>query len=139
MSGEFNKHILPHLEDTPLERITYPVVRGLIQMWQQEGLPRKSIKNLFGIVRAIYNFQFDEMAQCGKPIVSPCLVKWKKVAPPKTVQRELAYFTDHYTKLLRPHHTPEMAKLKPLLGRSRTPNWWRGEWHASASYCKITI
>ena len=44
-------------------------------------LSRKSIKNLFGIVRAIYNFQFDEMAQCGKPIVSPWLVKWKKVAP----------------------------------------------------------
>ena len=44
------------------------------------------------IVRAIYNFQFDEMAQCGKPVVSPWLVKWKKVAPPKTVQRELPYF-----------------------------------------------
>jgi len=68
-------------------------VRSLIQTWQREGLSRKSIKNLFGIVRAIYNFQFDEMAQCGKPIVSPWLVKWKKVAPPKTVQRELPYFT----------------------------------------------
>jgi len=55
-------------------------------------LSRKSIKNLFGIVRAIYSFQFDEMAQSGKPIVSPWLVKWKKVAPPKTVQRELPNF-----------------------------------------------
>jgi integrase len=93
MSCELNKHILPHLKDTPLEEITYPIVRSLIQTWQREGLSRKSIKNLFGIVRAIYNFQFDEMAQCGKPIVSPWLVKWKKVAPPKTVQRELPYFT----------------------------------------------
>jgi integrase len=93
MSCELNKHILPHLKDTPLEEISYPVVRGLIQTWQQEDLSRKSIKNLFGIVRAIYNFQFDEMAQSGKPIVSPWLVKWKKVAPPKTVQRELPYFT----------------------------------------------
>jgi len=93
MSCELNKHILPHLKDTPLEEITYPVVRGLIQTWQREDLSRKSIKNLFGIVRAIYNFQFDEMAQCGKPVVSPWLVKWKKVAPPKTVQRELPYFT----------------------------------------------
>ena len=93
MSCELNKHILPHLENTPLEEITYPLVRGLIQTWQREGLSRKSIKNLFGILRAIYNFQFDEMAQHGKPIVSPWLVKWKKVAPPKTVQRELPYFT----------------------------------------------
>ncbi|HEY6126951.1 MAG TPA: hypothetical protein VIW23_02100, partial [Candidatus Acidoferrum sp.] len=93
MSCELNKHILPHLENTPLEEITYPLVRGLIQTWQRAGLSRKSIKNLFGIVRAIYNFQFDEMAQSGKPIVSPWLVKWKKVAPPKTVQRELPYFT----------------------------------------------
>lgn len=93
MSCELNKHILPHLKDTPIEEITYPIVRSLIQTWQREDLSRKSIKNLFGIVRAIYNFQFDEMAQCGKPVVSPWLVKWKKVAPPKTVQRELPYFT----------------------------------------------
>jgi hypothetical protein len=78
MSCELNKHILPHLEDTPLEEITYPVVRGLIRMWQQEHLSRKSIKNLVGIVRAIYNFQLDEMAQNGKPVLSPWLVKWKK-------------------------------------------------------------
>src|SRR5271168_583161 len=69
MSCELSKHILPHLKDTPLEEITYPVMRGLIQAWQREDLSRKSIKNLFGIVRAIYNFQVDEMAQSGKPIV----------------------------------------------------------------------
>ena len=28
-----------------------------------------------------------------KTVVSPWLVKWKKVAPPKTVRRELPYFT----------------------------------------------
>jgi integrase len=83
MSCELNKHILPHLKDTPLEEITYPLVRSLIQTWQREDLSRKSIKNLFGIVRAIYKFQFDEVAQSGKPVV----------APPKTVQRELPYFT----------------------------------------------
>jgi len=27
---------------------------------------------------------------------------------------------DHYTKMLRQHHAPEMAKVKPLLGRSWT-------------------
>ncbi len=93
MSCELNKHILPHLKDTPLEEISYPVIRGLIQTWQQEGLSRKSIKNLFGVIRAVYNFQLDEMAQSGRPILSPWLVKWKKVAPPKTVQRELPHFT----------------------------------------------
>jgi len=71
MSCELNKHILPHLKDTPLEELTYPVVRGLIQMWQREGLSRKSIKNLFGIVRAICNFQLDEMAQSGKLVLPP--------------------------------------------------------------------
>jgi integrase len=93
MSCELAKHILPHLKDTPLEEITYPVVRGLISVWKQQGLSRKSIKNLFAVVRAIYNFQLDEMAQNGKPVLSPCLVKWKKVAPPKTAQKEPPHFT----------------------------------------------
>ena len=93
MTCELNKHILPHLKSTPLEEITYPLVRDLIQMWMREHLSRKSIKNLFGIVRAIYNFQLDETAQSGKPALSPWLVKWKKVAPPKTVQRQQPHFT----------------------------------------------
>jgi integrase len=33
------------------------------------------------------------MAQSGKSIVSPWLVKWRKVAPPKTVQQEMPCFT----------------------------------------------
>jgi hypothetical protein len=28
---------------------------------------------------------------------------------------------DHYTKLLRQHHAPKMAKVKPLLDPSSTP------------------
>jgi len=62
-------------------------------MWQRKDLSRKSIHNLFGIVRAIYNFQLDEMAQGSNPVLSPWLVKWKKVAPPKSVQQELPHFT----------------------------------------------
>ena len=92
MSCELNRHILPHLKDTPLEEITYPAVRELVQVWQDENLSRKSIKNLFGIMRAIYNFQLDEMAQSGRPVL-PWLVKWKKVAPPKAVQHEPPHFT----------------------------------------------
>ncbi len=93
MTCELNKHILPHLKDTPLHEITYPIVRGLVQTWNREGLSRKSVRNLFGITRAVYNFQVDEMAQSGKLTVSPWLIKWKKVAPPKTVQHELPCFT----------------------------------------------
>ncbi len=52
-------------------------------MWQRAGLARKSVRNLFGIVRAIYDFQLDEMAQSRKPVLSPWLVKWRKVAPQK--------------------------------------------------------
>jgi hypothetical protein len=43
-------------------------------MRHREGLSRKSIKNLYGIARAIFNFQWDEMAQSGKPVLSPWLV-----------------------------------------------------------------
>lgn len=93
MSCELNKHILPHLSDTRLDELTYPLIRELIQVWQRKRLSRKSIKNLFGIMRAIYNFQLDEMAQNGKPALSPWLVKWRKVAPPKSVQQELPHFT----------------------------------------------
>jgi integrase len=42
---------------------------------------------------------------------------------------------DHYTKLLRQHHAPEMAKLKPLLD----PKPGRGGWRQSASYCKLKV
>ena len=107
MSCELNKHILPHLKDTRLEEITYPVIRGLIQTWQQEGLSRKSIKNLFGIIRAVYNFQSDEMAsQMASPF---CRLRSKKVAPPKTVQRELPDIT------LAPTWLPSGAPLEKTL------------------------
>ena len=93
MSCELNKHILPHLKDTALQEITYPRMRNLIQKWREEGLSRKSIKNLFGIVRAVYNFHLDEMAECGKPTLSTWLIKWRKVAPLKTVNKEQPCFT----------------------------------------------
>jgi integrase len=93
MSCELNKHVLPHLKDTPLEEVTYPLDRGLIQMWPCAGLARKSIRNLVGIGRAIFNLQLDEMAQSGKPALSPWLVKWKKVAPPRTVRQARPHFT----------------------------------------------
>lgn len=93
MSCELNKHILPHLKDVSLQEITYPQMRALIQKWQEAGLSRKSIKNLFGVVRAIYNFHLDEMAESGKSTLSKWLIKWKRVAPLKTVHREQPCFT----------------------------------------------
>ncbi|MGA7854943.1 MAG: site-specific integrase, partial [Candidatus Acidiferrales bacterium] len=110
MSCELNKHVLPHLKDTPLEEVTYPLVRGLIQMWQRAGLARKSIRNLFGIVRAIYNFQLDEMAQSGKPVLSPWLVKWRKVAPPKTVQQAPPHFTVEQMAAIVNHAKTQMYR-----------------------------
>jgi hypothetical protein len=120
MSCELNKHILPHLKDTPLEEITYPFVRGLIQMWQREGLSRKSIKNRFGIVRAIYNFQLDEMAQSGKPVLSPWLVKWKKVAPPKTVHHEPPHFTVADGGYREPSENADVSLTVRFGGRHRS-------------------
>lgn len=88
MGCELRNHVLPQLETTPLEEVNYPTMRKLIQGWQKRGLSTKSIKNLFGIVRAVYNFHLDETAQTGKPLLSPWLVKWKKVKPITDVERE---------------------------------------------------
>jgi hypothetical protein len=81
MGCELEKHVLPHLKDILLQEITYPVVRGLIQAWKKEELGNKSMRNLFGIVRAIYNFYLDETAQRGQTIMLPWQVKWLNLLP----------------------------------------------------------
>lgn len=93
MACELKKHILPRLEDTSLEEIGYPILRNLVAAWRKCGLSRKSIKNLFAIVRAVYNFYRDETAQKGKPAIEAWYVKWDKIAPPKPVKRVAPCFT----------------------------------------------
>jgi integrase len=93
MGCELEKHVLPLLKDTPVQEITYPVIRGLIQTWKKEGLGNKSMRNLFGIVRAVYNFYLDETAQHGKTTMLPWLIKWSKVAPAATVELDAPCFT----------------------------------------------
>jgi len=116
---ELNKHVLPHLENTPLEQITYPLMRDLIQGWLVEGLSRKSIKNLFGHIRAVYNFHLDEMAQTARPSLPPWLIKWRKVAPPKTVQSEQPYFTpDQMTAIVNSAKKPNHRALFALAAGS---------------------
>jgi hypothetical protein len=75
MSCELRNHILPLLKDTPIEDVNYPTIRGLIAAWQKKGLSTKSTKNLFGIVRAVYNFHLDEQAQGGTHTLHPWLIK----------------------------------------------------------------
>jgi integrase len=93
MGCELNKHVLPLLKDARLEEVNYPLVRGFIQKWQKQSLSRKYIKNLFGIVRAVYNFTLDEQEQSGRSTLPPFLIKWQKVAPPKTVKQDEPCFT----------------------------------------------
>jgi integrase len=93
MSCELEKHILPHLKDTSVQEITYPVIRGLIQAWKKEDLSNKSMRNLFGIVRAVYNFYLDESAQRGKTTMLPGLIKWSKVEPASTVEVDAPCYT----------------------------------------------
>jgi len=88
MGCELRKHILARLKETPLQDITYPVMRGLIQAWRKEGLGKKSIENLFRIVRAVYNFYLHESAQHGKTTMLPWLIKWSKIAPAATVRED---------------------------------------------------
>ncbi len=94
MGCELRKHILPALENTPLEAVnSYPTIRGLIQKWQKT-LRTKSIKNLFGIVRAVYNFHLDEMAQSGMSTLPPWLIKWKRIKPITDIEEEARCFEE---------------------------------------------
>ena len=93
MGCELNKHVLPLLKDTPIQDITYPVIRGLVRAWKEEGLGNKSMRNLFGIVRAVYNFYLDETLQHGKTTMLPWLIKWSKVEPAADVEADAPCFT----------------------------------------------
>ena len=93
MGCELNKHVLPHLKDTPIQDITYPVIRGLVRTWKKEGLGNKSMRNLFGIVRAVYNFYLDETLQHGKTTMLPWLIKWSKLEPAADVEADAPCFT----------------------------------------------
>jgi integrase len=82
MRSELNRNILPLLRDTPLDEITFPMVKTLIQQWKKAGLSFKSQKNLFGIVRAVYNYQILCEQQSGKRgTLLPFVIKWKNVQP----------------------------------------------------------
>lgn len=94
MSCELRNHILPLLKDTPIQELNYPTIRGLISAWQKKGLSTKSTKNLFGIVRAVYNFYLDEQAQSGMTTLQPWLIKWKKVKPITDIEEEPSCFEE---------------------------------------------
>jgi hypothetical protein len=94
MACELRNHILPLVESTPMEELDYRTVRGLIAEWQKKGLSTKSIKNLFGIVRAVYNFQLDETAQRGQPTLPPWIIKWKKVKPVADIEQKVPCFEE---------------------------------------------
>lgn len=93
MGCELDKHVLPLLKHTPIQDITYPVIRKLVQLWKKEELGNKSMRNLFGIVRAVYNFYLDETLQHGKTTMLPWLIKWSKVEPASTVEADAPCFT----------------------------------------------
>lgn len=77
-----------------MEDVNYPTMRELIAAWQKKGLSTKSTKNLFGIVRAVYNFYLDEQAQSGVATLPPWLIKWKKVKPVTDIEEEPPCFEE---------------------------------------------
>jgi integrase len=105
MGCELRKHVVPLLRDIPLEEVNdYPLIRELIATWREEeredgevGYSYKYIKNLFGHIRAVYNFYRDETAQKGKPKIEGWFVKWKRVAPPKPIEEEQPSFSASVT------------------------------------------
>jgi integrase len=101
MGCELRKHVLPLLNDIPLEEVNdYGLIRELIATWREEehedgevGYSYKYIKNLFGDIRAVYNFYRDETAQKGKPRIGEWFVKWERVAPPEPIEVEQPHFS----------------------------------------------
>ena len=95
MGCELQKHVLPLLDQTPFEGAnSYATIRALVRKWQDAGLSAKSIKNLFGIVRTVYNFHLDQMAERGNVTGAPWIVKWKKVKPVSDIEEEQACFEE---------------------------------------------
>jgi Phage integrase family len=108
MGCELRKHVLPLLKDIPLEEVNdYSLIRDLIATWQEEerqdgqiGYAHKYIKNLFGHIRAVYNFYRDETAQRGKPRVGVWFVKWDRVAPPEPIEVDQPHFSAAVTSAI---------------------------------------
>jgi len=95
MGCELRKHVLPFLENTAFEGVnSYAAIRGAVRKWQNKGLSTKSIENLFIIVRAVYNFRLDEMAERGTTTLAPWIVKWKKIKPVSDIQEEEPCFEE---------------------------------------------
>ena len=95
MGCELRKHVLPLLDEMPIEDVnSYAAMRDLIQTWQSRDLSTKSIKNLFIIVRAVYNFRLDEMAEHGTTALAPWIVKWKRVRPVADIEEEQPCFEE---------------------------------------------
>ena len=63
----------------------------------EKSATRLNIRNLFGDIRAVYNFYRDETAQKGKPKIGEWFVKWEKVAPPKPIELEQPHFSSAVT------------------------------------------
>jgi len=94
MRCELTRNVLPLLKDTPLADITFPVVKSFVQQWKKAKLSYKTQKNLFGIVRAVYNHQLLCEQQSGKPgTLLPFLIKWKSVQPLKPVAQDEPCFS----------------------------------------------
>jgi integrase len=95
MGSELRNHVLPHLDQTPFDEVnTYATIRTLVRKWQKAGLSTKSMKNVFTIIRAVYNFRLDEMAQAGTDALGPWIVKWKRVNPVADIEEEQACFEE---------------------------------------------
>jgi len=101
MGCELRKHVLPLLNEIPLEEVNdYGLIREAIATWREQeredgevGYSYKYIKNLFGDIRAVYNFYRDETAQKGKPGIGEWFVKWERVAPPEPIEVEQPHFS----------------------------------------------
>jgi integrase len=101
MGCELRRHVLPLLNDIPLEEVNdYGLIREAIATWREQeredgevGYSYKYIKNLFGDIRAVYNFYRDETAQRGKPRIGEWFVKWERVAPPEPIEVEQPHFS----------------------------------------------
>jgi integrase len=118
MECELRRHVIPLLKDCPLQEVNdYSLIRDVIAKVQSEtragagiGYSYKYIKNLFGHIRAVYNFYRDETAQKGKAKIDEWFVKWEKVAPPEPIEVEQPHFSATVTSAIVREAKTQMYK-----------------------------
>src|ERR671922_245580 len=103
MGCELNKHVLPHLKDTPIQDITYPVIRGLVRTWKKEGLGIK-----FPTRSGMHAFRHGRISYLAYSGVTFAVIR-------EWVGHGSDAMIKHYMAKWQSNNATEMGKLQPVV------------------------